>query len=72
MRKRRPNVPKRVMKSDRGVVYLSHVPHGFYEKEMKDFFSQFGQVSGIRIPKSTVSHACRSKGNSTEVFILTS
>ena len=24
----------------RGVVYLSHIPHGFYEKQMNKFFSQ--------------------------------
>lgn len=42
-------------KSSRGVVYLGHVPHGFYEQEMKSFFSQFGKVTNINIPRSTVS-----------------
>lgn len=40
--------------NDRGVVYFGHVPHGFYEKEMKHFFSQFGDVTNISIPKSRV------------------
>ncbi|XKL60930.1 hypothetical protein PGB90_007987 [Kerria lacca] len=40
-------------KSSRGVVYLGHVPHGFYEQEMKSFFSQFGKVTNINIPRST-------------------
>lgn len=26
------------------VVYLGRIPHGFYEEEMRGFFSQFGQV----------------------------
>lgn len=40
--------------NDRGVVYLGHVPHGFYENEMKQYFSQFGHVTNINIPKSKV------------------
>jgi len=39
---------------DRGVVYLGHVPHGFYENEMKSYFTQFGKVTNINIPKSKV------------------
>lgn len=43
---------------DRGVIYLGHIPHGFYEKEMNSYFSQFGEVTNIRIPKSkVVSHS---------------
>lgn len=38
--------------NDRGVVYLGHVPHGFYENEMKRYFAQFGDVTNIKIPKS--------------------
>lgn len=46
--KNKTNVP-------RGVVYLGHVPHGFYEDEMRQFFSQFGKVTNINIPRSNVS-----------------
>ncbi|XP_065216025.1 uncharacterized protein LOC135842473 [Planococcus citri] len=53
LRKRPARAPKKEIKSTRGVVYLKNVPHGFYEVEMKKFFSQFGQVTGVRIPKST-------------------
>jgi len=35
-----------------GVVYLGHVPHGFYEKEMRAFFSQFGAVTKLRLSRS--------------------
>ena len=27
------------------VVYVGHIPHGFYEEQMRGFFSQFGDVS---------------------------
>jgi len=37
---------------ERGVVYLGHVPHGFYENEMRQYFAQFGEVTNINIPKS--------------------
>jgi len=38
--------------NDRGVVYLGHIPHGFHESEMKSYFSQFGEVTNVNIPKS--------------------
>jgi len=38
---------------ERGVVYLSNVPHGFYENQMFKFFSQFGKVTNIRLGRST-------------------
>jgi nucleolar protein 15 len=37
---------------DRGLVYISHVPHGFYEKQMREFFSQFGTVTNLRLGRS--------------------
>ena len=37
---------------ERGVVYLSNVPHGFYENQMFKFFSQFGKVTNIRLGRS--------------------
>ncbi len=36
----------------RGTVYLGHIPHGFYEKEMKGYFSQFGKVTRLKLFKS--------------------
>lgn len=51
---------KNKSKFHRGVIYLGHVPHGFYEEEMRQFFSQFGKVTNINIPRSNVSrlHEC--------------
>ena len=37
------------------VVYLGHIPHGFYEKQMKEFFMQFGQVVNLRISRNKKS-----------------
>jgi nucleolar protein 15 len=34
------------------VVYLGHVPHGFYEEQMMGFFSQFGDVQRVRLSRS--------------------
>jgi len=34
------------------VIYLGHIPHGFYEKEMSSFFSQFGNVQDLRLSRS--------------------
>lgn len=35
-----------------GVVYLGHIPHGFYEKEMRGYFSQYGSVTRLRLSRS--------------------
>jgi hypothetical protein len=36
----------------KGVVYLSHIPEGFYEEEMYSYFSQFGRVTRLNLVKS--------------------
>ncbi|CAH1774250.1 unnamed protein product [Owenia fusiformis] len=35
-----------------GVIYIGHVPHGFFEEQMRQFFSQFGHVNRVRIARS--------------------
>ncbi|EAU85560.1 RNA binding protein [Coprinopsis cinerea okayama7 len=37
---------------DRGVLYLGRIPHGFYEDQMKAYFSQFGDVTRLRISRN--------------------
>ena len=39
-------------KQQKGVIYLGHIPHGFYEDQMKGFFSQFGEVTRLRLSRS--------------------
>jgi nucleolar protein 15 len=36
----------------RGVVYIGRIPHGFYEDEMRKFFSQFGEITRLRISRN--------------------
>lgn len=36
-----------------GVVYVGHIPRGFFEKEMKAYFSQFGEISRLRLARSS-------------------
>lgn len=42
-----------------GVVYVGRIPHGFYEHEMRKYFSQFGDISRLRLSRSLKSGASR-------------
>jgi nucleolar protein 15 len=35
-----------------GVIYLGRIPHGFYEDEMRGYFSQFGTVTRLRLSRN--------------------
>ena len=37
----------------RGVIYIGHIPVGFEEKQMKEYFSQFGNVTRMKLSRST-------------------
>ena len=52
---------ERPYKSTRGLVYIGHIPYGFFEDEMKEYFEQFGKVTRVRV--------ARSKKVSTKIFI---
>ncbi|KAG8047315.1 hypothetical protein GUJ93_ZPchr0008g12696 [Zizania palustris] len=50
---------KRVRKEEPGepentstVLYIGHIPHGFYEDQMQGFFQQFGTVKRLRISRN--------------------
>ncbi len=49
MKKR--NIARR-FKTEHGFVYLGHIPHGFFESEIKSYFSQFGRVIRLRLARS--------------------
>lgn len=34
------------------VLYVGHIPHGFYEEQMKGFFSQFGDVKRLHLARN--------------------
>ena len=36
----------------RGVIYVGHLPHGFYEAQLKDYFSQFGTVTKVHVSRN--------------------
>ncbi|XP_064956045.1 uncharacterized protein LOC135607838 isoform X4 [Musa acuminata AAA Group] len=44
------------VKNTATVLYIGHIPHGFYEEQMEGFFKQFGKIKHLRI-------ACNRKEN---------
>jgi len=36
----------------KGVVYLGHIPYGFFEDQMRSFFAQFGEVINLRLSRN--------------------
>ncbi|KAI0391017.1 RNA-binding domain-containing protein [Xylariaceae sp. FL0594] len=53
-----PKVPEKTTKpsesseSEPGVVYIGRIPRGFYEHQMREYFSQFGQVNRLRMSRN--------------------
>lgn len=45
---------------ERGIVYLGHIPWGFFESNMRSFFEQFGEIVNLKLSRS--KKAGRSKG----------
>lgn len=35
-----------------GVVYVGRVPHGFFEEQMRAYFSQFGDILNLRLSRN--------------------
>lgn len=56
------------IKANRGVVYVNHIPHGFYEEQLKKYFAQFGDVTRVRVARSEQSG--KSKGHAFVEFRL--
>jgi nucleolar protein 15 len=46
------------------VLYLGHIPHGFYEEQMKGFFSQFGIVTRLRLARNKKTGRSKHSGHS--------
>lgn len=44
------------------VVYVGRLPHGFYEEELKAYFSQFGSLLRLRISRNPRTGASRHYG----------
>lgn len=39
-------------KEEPGVLYIGRIPHGFYEHEMRQYFSQFGAITKLRLSRN--------------------
>lgn len=46
----------------RGVVYVGHIPEGFFEPQMRKYFSQFGKVTRVRHSRSKKNAASKGYG----------
>jgi nucleolar protein 15 len=42
-----------------GVIYVGRIPHGFYEHEMKQYFSQFGPITKLRLSRNKKTGASK-------------
>jgi len=47
--KAKPQKPKG---PERGVVIVKHLPHGFFEQQLRQYFRQFGRVLRVRLARS--------------------
>lgn len=43
---------KSIKTDESKVLYLGHIPHGFYEDQMIGFFSQFGELKHLRLSRN--------------------
>ncbi|KAM0727754.1 MKI67 FHA domain-interacting nucleolar phosphoprotein-like [Formica fusca] len=60
---KRKSIQSKVKKPrQRGIVYVGHIPHGFYEEQMKDYFKQFGNVTRVRVARSKKTGKSRGYG----------
>lgn len=41
-----------IKRKRRGVVYIKHLPHGFYEEQLRKYFTQFGAITRLRLARS--------------------
>ncbi|CAG9860902.1 unnamed protein product [Phyllotreta striolata] len=48
------------VEQSRGLVFISHLPHGFFEQELRNYYKQFGKVTNVRVCRS--GNSGRSKG----------
>jgi len=52
----------REAREPRGVIYIGHLPNGFHEPQMKQFFNQFGNVTRIRLSRSKKTNVVKGYG----------
>ncbi|KAI4251328.1 MAG: hypothetical protein LQ352_004917 [Teloschistes flavicans] len=42
-----------------GVIYVGRIPHGFYEPQMRAYFSQFGPINRLRLSRNRTTGASK-------------
>ncbi|KAJ5896450.1 uncharacterized protein N7473_005849 [Penicillium subrubescens] len=42
-------------KGEPGTVYVGRIPHGFYEHQMRAYFSQFGEITKLRLSRNRLT-----------------
>lgn len=47
-------------RNEKGIIYVKHLPHGFFENQLRAFFSQFGNVTRVHVARS--KKTLRSRG----------
>lgn len=53
---------KKSKSTESGIVYIGRIPHGFYEEEMKSYFTQFGTILDLRMSRSKKTGKSRHYG----------
>lgn len=43
---------KKIRARNGAIIYVGRIPHGFYEKQMRSYFSQFGKILRIKISRN--------------------
>lgn len=58
------------------VIYLGHIPHGFYEREISKFFGQFGEIKQVKLFRSQKTNGSKGyafiKFSDPEVAVVSS
>jgi len=57
--RKRTRKPKNKFLANRGIIMLKNIPHGFYEKQMMAYFSQFGKVTNLKLNRSVKTGASK-------------
>jgi nucleolar protein 15 len=52
LKKRTKGAQKAPVSDTPGVLYVGRIPHGFYEHQMRQYFSQFGDILRIRLSRN--------------------
>ncbi|KAJ4294542.1 nucleolar protein [Kalmusia sp. IMI 367209] len=58
-KKKRKELEKARKDAEPGVIYLGRIPHGFFESQMKKYFSQFGTVNRLRLSRNKKTGASK-------------